>query len=254
MLAERILAPTARSSVISSFEDLVIAETSAAGTALVGSTLADLDLRERFSISIVGLWDRGQLEPATAHLRIVETSILLLAGTRDQLAAYDAAYAEGEPVGAGKGNDEQGPVVVLGGGRVGRAVVRNLKEAGQPCCVVERQADRVRHLDADEVVIGDAADLEVLRKAGIEAAPAVVVTTHDDDTNIFLTLYSRKLRPRAEILGRVEHERNTPSRLGRREPRRRPTNRRLARAVEPLSDVRPASLTWNREGNPLDGD
>jgi voltage-gated potassium channel len=36
----------------------------------------------------------------------------------------------------------------------------------------------------------------------------VVVTTHDDDTNVYLTLYSRKLRPRAEILGRVELDRN----------------------------------------------
>jgi voltage-gated potassium channel len=208
MFAERILAPTARSSVISSFEDLVIAETSAAGTELVGCTLADLDLRDRFGISVVGLWDRGQLEPATPHLRIEETSILLLTGTREQLHAYDAAYAEGEPLDVEEANGARGPVVVLGGGRVGRAVVRNLKAAGQPCRVVEKQADRVRHLDADEVVVGDAADLEVLRKAGIEHAPAVVVTTHDDDTNVFLTLYSRKLRPRAEILGRVEHERN----------------------------------------------
>jgi voltage-gated potassium channel len=206
MLAERILAPTARCSVIASFGDLVIAETSAAGTELVGCTLADLDLRQRFGISVVGLWDRGELVPATPHLRIEETSILLLTGRREQLDDYDAAYAGRESVESEP--HEQGAVVVLGGGRVGRAVVRSLKEAGQPCRVVEKQAERVRHLDVDEVVIGDAADLAVLKEAGIEQAPAVVVTTHDDDTNVFLTLYSRRLRPGAEILGRVEHERN----------------------------------------------
>jgi voltage-gated potassium channel len=206
MFAQRILEPTARSSIISTFENLVIAETSAAGTELVGRTLAELDLRHRFGVSVVGLWDRGELRAATPHLRIEESSILLLAGTREQVYAYDEAYSEGEA--AAGGNGEPGPVVVLGGGRVGRAVARNLEEAGQPCRVVEKQAYRVRHLPDESKVIGDAADLEVLREAGIEAAPAVVVTTHDDDTNVYLTLYSRRLRPRAEILGRVELERN----------------------------------------------
>jgi K+/H+ antiporter YhaU regulatory subunit KhtT len=95
MFAERILAPTARSSIISSFEDLVIAETSAAGTELVGCTLTDLDLRQRFGISVVGLWDRGELHPATPTLRIEESTILLLAGTREQVQAYDDAYSAG---------------------------------------------------------------------------------------------------------------------------------------------------------------
>jgi voltage-gated potassium channel len=205
MFAERILEPTARSSIISSIHDLVIAETSAAGTELVGCTLADLDLRQRFGISVVGLWDRGELHPATPHLRIEESSILLLIGRREQIHAYDDAYSESEAVG---GNGATGPVVVLGGGRVGRAVHRNLVAAGHPCRVVEKQAARVRNLPREDVVIGDAADLEVLREAGIDDAPAVVVTTHDDDTNVYLTLYARKLRPRAEILGRVELDRN----------------------------------------------
>jgi voltage-gated potassium channel len=208
MFAARILEPTARSSIISTFENLVIAETSAAGTELVGRTLAELDLRERFGVTIAGLWERGELYPATPHLKIEDNSILLLTGTREQIYAYDAAYSEGSTQAADGNSEEEGRVVILGGGRVGRAVARNLKEAGHPSRIVERQADRVRHLPSGEVVVGDAADLEVLREAGIEQAPAVVVTTHDDDMNVYLTLYSRKLRPRAEILGRVEHERN----------------------------------------------
>jgi voltage-gated potassium channel len=207
MFAERILEPTARSSIISTFENLVIAETSAAGTELVGCTVAELDLRDRFGVTVVGLWDRGELHVATPHLKVLDTSILLLTGRREQIHAYDEAYA-GSGAGLQTTNGPPGPVVILGGGRVGRAVARNLKAAGQRCRVVERRSERVQHLEPDEVVVGDAADLEVLRRAGIESAPAVVVTTHDDDTNIYLTLYSRKLRPRAEILGRVEHERN----------------------------------------------
>jgi voltage-gated potassium channel len=73
---------------------------------------------------------------------------------------------------------------------------------------VELIADRVRHLDPDNVVIGDASDLDVLRSAGLDDANAVMVTTHDDDTNVFLTLYCRRLREDIEILGRARVDRN----------------------------------------------
>jgi voltage-gated potassium channel len=203
--ARRILAPTARSSVISTFENLVIAETSAAGTELVGRSLEELDLRARSGVSVVGIWDRGSLQLATPELRVDETSILVLAGTAEQLAAYDEAFGGDEAPDRDE-NGEPAPVVILGGGRVGRAVARSLAEAGTPSCVVDRLAERVAHLENH--VVGDAEDLEILRLAGIEKAPAVVVTTHDDDTNIYLTLYCRRLRPDVEILGRVALDRN----------------------------------------------
>jgi voltage-gated potassium channel len=201
--ARRILTPDARCSEISRFDDLVIAETSAAGTDLVGLTLADLELRHRFGVSVVGVWDRGTLQPAAPDVRIEESSILLLAGEEQGLADYDAAYSE-DP--AGETDPIEGPVVILGGGRVGRATASNLQDQGIACRVVERLEERVRHIEG--AVIGDAADIAVLRRAGIEEASAVVVTTHDDDTNVFLTLYCRRLRGDVEILGRARLDRN----------------------------------------------
>jgi voltage-gated potassium channel len=202
--ARRILAPTARSSAISSFDDLVIAEASAAGTELVGRSVEDLHLREDLGVFVIGLWDRGRLQLARPDLTIEGSTILLLAGTRDQLEAYDRAFAPEDPADGHRG--DRSFVVVLGGGRVGRAVARTLREAGTPCRIVDRLEERVAHLD--DHVVGDAADLEVLRRAGIDDASAVAITTHDDDTNIYLTLYCRKLRPDAEILGRVNVDRN----------------------------------------------
>lgn len=203
--ARRILAPRARSSVISTFEDLVIAEASAAGTALVGKTLGDLGLRQRLGVSVVAAWDRGSLQMPDSALRVEEPTILILVGTREQLAAYNELVADDDDH-DGDGARQPGLVVILGGGRVGRATARALREAGTPCRVVERLEERVRHLD--DAIIGDAADHDVLRRAGIDEATAVVVTTHDDDTNIYLTLYCRRLRPSAEVLGRVNLDRN----------------------------------------------
>ncbi len=200
--ARRILSPTARSSPISTFEDLVIAEASASGTELVGRRIHELDLRRRCGVSVVALWDRGTLRMARPLLRIEEGTVLVLVGRADQLAAYDRMHA---PADAGALTLEH-PVVIVGGGRVGRATARALDNAGIASRIVERDPSRVR-ADGDWIV-GDAADLDVLRRAGIEQTPAVVVTTHDDDVNVFLTLYCRRLREDVEILGRVVQNRN----------------------------------------------
>jgi Trk K+ transport system NAD-binding subunit len=76
--------------------------------------------------------------------------------------------------------------------------------------MVERNAALERKLAGipDRLVLGNAADREVLIRAGIREAPSVVLTTHDDATNVYLTLYCRRLNPGARILTRVTHERN----------------------------------------------
>jgi Trk K+ transport system NAD-binding subunit len=58
------------------------------------------------------------------------------------------------------------------------------------------------------VFVGDAAAREVLHEAGIAEAPSVVLTTHDDATNIYLTVYCRRLAPGLRIVSRIEHPRN----------------------------------------------
>ena len=58
------------------------------------------------------------------------------------------------------------------------------------------------------MIIGDAADRKVLDEAGIQNAPSILLTTHDDAMNVYLTVYCRRLNPEARILTRVTHERN----------------------------------------------
>ena len=45
------------------------------------------------------------------------------------------------------------------------------------------------------------------RRVSIEA-PAAIITTHDDDINVYLTIYCRRLRPDIQIISRVALERN----------------------------------------------
>jgi Trk K+ transport system NAD-binding subunit len=57
-------------------------------------------------------------------------------------------------------------------------------------------------------VIGDAADRTVLEDAGLADAGAVLITTHEDDVNVYLTRYCRGLRPDARIVSRSRLDRN----------------------------------------------
>lgn len=97
-------------------------------------------------------------------------------------------------------------MIIIGGGRVGRAAGRTLGEAGLDHRIVEQQAERVR--DPELYVVGDAADIKVLEQAGIHRSPSVMITTHDDDVNVYLTIYCRRLRPDIQIIARARLDRN----------------------------------------------
>jgi voltage-gated potassium channel len=179
-------------------DDLLIAEATAAGTSLVGLTVRESGLRERFDLNVVGVWERGRYQPGSADTRISADMTLLLSGTQAALDRYDHEVR----------SDPRPPItaVVIGAGRVGRATSRNLTAAGIEHRIIERQSDRVS--DWSRYVIGDATDPEVLHAAGLDHASSVAVTTHDDDVNVYLTLYCRRMKPDVQVLSRATLEQN----------------------------------------------
>lgn len=197
-MAARTLAPDGLSHVIGEFAGLQIAEARASSTTLVGRTLAEARLRSRLGVGVIGVWDHGDFEIAEPSTPIRETSVLILAATRDELDAYDRCYSTGVA-----GTES---VVIIGGGRVGRAAGRAMSESGTDFRIVEQQASRLRN--RDHYVMGDAADLAVLEAAGIRDASSVIITTHDDDVNIYLAIYCRRLRPDIEVVARANVDRN----------------------------------------------
>ena len=92
-----------------------------------------------------------------------------------------------------------------GGGRVGRATAHSLDAMGLDYRIVEKLPERVR--DQEKYVVGDAAELSVLEEAGIMRTSTAIVTTHDDDMNIYLTIYCRRLWPDVQIISRTTVER-----------------------------------------------
>jgi voltage-gated potassium channel len=197
-LARRIVGADARAHVIGGFGEVLIAEATAAGTPLEGKTLAQSRLRELAGVNVIGLWKRGHFELATADTKIDAHSVLLLAGSAEQLGRYDELFCIYHVSAA--------PVVIVGGGRVGRATARALQERDVDYRIVEPRQDRIRN--EDKYILGNAADLATLERAGVRDCPAIVITPHDDDQNIYLTIYCRRLRPDVQIISRAVLERN----------------------------------------------
>jgi Trk K+ transport system NAD-binding subunit len=101
-------------------------------------------------------------------------------------------------------------VIVCGLGKLGYRVTLQLLEFGQSVVAIEREADKyfialARERDVP-VLIGDARQRELLRKAGVERASAVVCCTQDELANLDIALDARELHPDIKVVLRMFDE------------------------------------------------
>ncbi len=188
---------------IGEYESLRIAELPVLGTPLVGKTVRETRLRQDTGVSIIGIWVRGKFESAAPDMKITSSCVPVVMGTEEQLAQLDDLFEEPE-------DDTVHPVLVIGGGKVGEAALRALEQKEIPANLLEKNPARGVHLESlcYETVVGDASAYHLLKAAGIEDAPTVLLTTNDDAMNIYLSSYCRQLNPDVRIVSRLASERN----------------------------------------------
>lgn len=99
-----------------------------------------------------------------------------------------------------------GHTIICGYGRTGFYIARDLQKSGQPFVVIENNAERIALLEQAGVLYiqGDASDEDLLEKAGILRADALVATLSKDADNLFLTVSARSLKRDLRIIARVE--------------------------------------------------
>ena len=198
-MAEHALGMSAHANIVGSLGGVCIAEAYAAHTPYEGKELIQSGLREKTGVIVVGIWQRGKFEIPRPQTIIQPNSILLLAGSEEHFRRYDEFV--------GSARTFEAPVVILGGGRVGQAAADTLEELGIDYHVLEKNRNLIK--DNNKYILGDAADIHALERAGISAeSPSVLITTHDDDMNIYLTIYCRQLRPSIQIISRATRDRN----------------------------------------------
>jgi len=102
-------------------------------------------------------------------------------------------------------------VIIAGGGKVGWNLARELLERGSEVTVIEN--DRRRYLTVEQelehaIQYGDATELWVLERAGIQRADLVIAVTGDDEDNILICQVAREKYMVDRIVARVNNPRN----------------------------------------------
>ena len=102
-------------------------------------------------------------------------------------------------------------VIIAGAGKVGWNLARELLEKGHEVTVLEQ--DRRRYLTVEQelehaVQYGDATELWVLERAGIQRADLVVAVTGDDEDNLLICQVAKEKYLCERIIARVNNPRN----------------------------------------------
>ncbi len=105
-----------------------------------------------------------------------------------------------------------GHAIVCGWGRVGRAVGGYLAGRGAQVVVVDNDPERVAAIPYPSLT-GDVTDDDVLRRAGVMRARALITAINTDAENVFVTLSARALRRDLVIIARARTEASEPKLL-----------------------------------------
>jgi trk system potassium uptake protein TrkA len=101
--------------------------------------------------------------------------------------------------------------VVIGGGKVGLSLTRELVAKGHEVTLVESRRSRYLNIEHElqhSVQYGDGTELWVLERAGIQRADLVIAVTGDDEDNMLVCQVARDKYRCDHIIARVNNPRN----------------------------------------------
>jgi Trk K+ transport system NAD-binding subunit len=154
-----------------------------------GRQLGELELRERYAVTLLGQYVGGrflQVEgPAT---RIEPGAILVAVGSQESLQRIEQLAT---PINRG------GAIVVAGYGAVGQKVVEMLRDAGEDTVVI----DEVMHEGVD--VVGNVLERTTLARAGVSTAKAMILALSNDSAGVFAAAVVRDYDGNLPLIARV---------------------------------------------------
>src|SRR5512132_4357289 len=102
-------------------------------------------------------------------------------------------------------------IIIVGAGKVGWNLARELLEKGNEVTLIENNRDRYLTVEQElehNVHYGDASELWVLERAGINRADLVVAVTGDDEDNLLICQVAKEKYLCERIIARVNNPRN----------------------------------------------
>ena len=163
----------------------------------LGAVIATLGV-ERFTwperLFIAGVGPRGIIPASVATLFAIELELAgnieagqILVGTVFAVIFATVAIEAGlaRQIGQALGVSPM-RTIIIGGGRVGRALATRLENRGEYVVVVEDEDDRIEQARSAGFTVhdGDGSEAETLRRAGIGETKRLIAATRDDDINL----------------------------------------------------------------------
>lgn len=169
------------------------------GSSLAGKTLASSKVGTVTGAQVIGRWVAGDLVQPTPDMVLELGTILVAVGSSN---AIDALSRLATPVRA------RGPFVICGFGDTGKKIVELLTDAGEEVIVVHHEA-------APEVThAGDPLDPDLLERANVASAQAVILALEDDTETALAAAVVRGLSAEALIIATADNA-NSVSRIRR---------------------------------------
>ena len=164
----------------------------ARGSVHVGKSLAEAGLGNHAGIAVIGQWVGGKLvSPQTPGMRLEPGGILVLVGSAAGINDFMKVCGDARRL------RRDGPFLIAGGGEVGRKVAQLLSDCGEKTFVIDRQAGPGVDL------VGNVLDTQVLERAGLKDAQAVILALTTDATTLFGTVIVKDLAPDVPVIARV---------------------------------------------------
>lgn len=167
------------------------------GSALAGRTIAECRIGHDTGVTVIGQWVNGRLNAAPrSDMRLEPGGILILVGSNENIARFTEICIGTTPL------KRHGPFIIAGYGEVGRKVEQLLRDAGEHVRIISQES--APGVD----VAGNVLDPELLVRAGVEEAQAVILALSEDATTLFATVILKDMAPQVPVIARVNRPEN----------------------------------------------